>query len=638
MCWSLSVLLSLVESRPASAQDSLLMLRPTAMTYTNSLDPDRNFAAETTLKVSKTQFHTYLGFDLSGVADPGAIVAASLEVNIGASGATKPSLVVQQTGTDWSATTLTERNRPPTITTVLNPGDTSIPRAQSFISVPLHLSAARLGSQLSLVVGYQHSFTEVQLLESNPPTLRLVVRSQPAAAARASVGSNALPYPIAPVASSGRKVFAHYFPPYPISLDNRDASSDYYTRHYLSPGGEKGKFRAVGGLLRDRPLARKPLAGDYRLADAMTEVRQAASAGIDGFTVNIMNWSGPNWERSLRMAKAASQSRTGFVTIPNIDLSSSARKASVATIAARLNTFYAQPSAYRLPDGRYVLSSFLAEQHSPGWWRDLATVMDTRYGKKIAFIAVFLHLSDERITSYRSVSYAMSIWGLRTPESVRRSPDKAGKVHKAGVRWMAPIAVQDVRHRTRRYAESGNTETLRASWKRALADKADLVQLVTWNDYSESTHFAPSKAHGSAFLDLNGFYATQFKTKRRPPITGDEVIISHRVQGYARKPTAQPGTMNWALSGTLTKPRDTVEVVTLLKKSATVTVRAGSKTTTYVAPAGMHARVVALSRGRMSASAVRAGVTVASVASPHTVTSTPTRWDLQYYAASSRTR
>src|SRR5215204_2976474 len=37
---------------------------------------------------------------------------------------------------------------------------------------------------------------------------------------------------------SEKKVFAHYFTPYPISLDNKTADLDYYTQNYLNPYGE----------------------------------------------------------------------------------------------------------------------------------------------------------------------------------------------------------------------------------------------------------------------------------------------------------------------------------------------------------------------------------------------------------------
>ncbi len=98
------------------------------------------------------------------------------------------------------------------------------------------------------------------------------------------------------ITDSGPKVFAHYFPPYPISLDNAPSDKDYYSTDYLKVNGEGGKYAAVGGLLRDRPLGRAPLSNsNFRLADMRTEVRQAKAAGIDGFTLNIMSLQGSNW-------------------------------------------------------------------------------------------------------------------------------------------------------------------------------------------------------------------------------------------------------------------------------------------------------------------------------------------------------
>ena len=87
---------------------------------------------------------------------------------------------------------------------------------------------------------------------------------------------------------SRHKVFANWVSSLPISLDNKNPASDYYKVNYLSPRGEHGKHAAYGGYLRDRPLGRKPLkTSSWRLADMKTEVRQAISEGIDGFTVVI---------------------------------------------------------------------------------------------------------------------------------------------------------------------------------------------------------------------------------------------------------------------------------------------------------------------------------------------------------------
>jgi hypothetical protein len=204
------------------------------------------------------------------------------------------------------------------------------------------------------------------------------------------------------------------------------------------------------------------------------------------------------------------------------------------------------------------------------------------------------------------------------------------------VKWMAPVAVQDARHHGLIYAEAGNTETLRASWIRAMEDQADLVQLVTWNDYSESTHFAPSRAHGRSFLDVNGYYSTHFKTGRAPLITGDELVVTHRIIKHGTEPTVQSGRMKPNLSGSTAKARDTVEVVAMLKAPAELAISVGPTVTTFSAPAGLSSTTVPLQEGAVSAMASRAGHRVATVTSPHAVVASLPFYDLQYYAASSR--
>ena len=81
-------------------------------------------------------------------------------------------------------------------------------------------------------------------------------------AARAAPSRSPWPFerpPLKALRRSPRKVFAHYFSPFPISIDNRDPESDYYARGYLSVDGERGKHRAYGGYLRQVVTAFKQL-------------------------------------------------------------------------------------------------------------------------------------------------------------------------------------------------------------------------------------------------------------------------------------------------------------------------------------------------------------------------------------------
>jgi len=87
-----------------------------------------------------------------------------------------------------------------------------------------------------------------------------------------------------------KKVFAHYFYPFPLSIDNKPADADYYNAQYLNPKGENGKHAALGGYLRQRPLPVVPKSSaDVRLQNVEIEVRMAIARGITGFTIDVMS-------------------------------------------------------------------------------------------------------------------------------------------------------------------------------------------------------------------------------------------------------------------------------------------------------------------------------------------------------------
>jgi hypothetical protein len=197
---------------------------------------------------------------------------------------------------------------------------------------------------------------------------------------------------------------------------------------------------------------------------------------------------------------------------------------------------------------------------------------------------------------------------------------------------MAPIAVQDSRPSQFVYAESANTEALRASWQRAIDDGADYAQIISWNDYSEMTAVAPSVHHGYAYLDINAYYQAAFQTGAVPAIEREAVFVTHRVQSHSAIPTYNHRLMTWWNGGT--EPRDTVEVLTFLNAPASVDVIVGGTTTTYVAPAGDFAMVVPLSTGGVQAIVSRGRATVGVVSSPFTVQTAPYVQDLEYFAAS----
>ncbi|MDP9417051.1 MAG: DNRLRE domain-containing protein, partial [Actinomycetota bacterium] len=380
----------------------------------------------------------------------------------------------------------------------------------------------------------------------------------------------------------------------------------------------------------------------WRLRDMETDVRNAIAAGIDGFAIDLLqlgDTGGQWWTNTNLLMQAASNVDPDFNILLMPDMAGSVGTKSQDTLAKYVAQLGKYRSAHRLGDGRLVVSPFLAEKHDAAWWATFLNVMKTKYATPVAFVPCFL---EERTNAdaFASISYGMSHWGARNPQwndpyatfSTSRL-GRVAKIHSLGKMWMQPVSLQDERPRSYVFEEAENTTNLRYTWKIARDSRSEWVQLPTWNDYVEGTQFAPSAKHGWTFLDINAYYLTWYKTRVQPTIVRDTVYVTHRTQPHAAKPTfAQTKLM--ALRGG-SPARDTVEALTFLKAAGSVTITVGSKTHTCAVDAGVDTCTVPLSPGTVAAKVVRNGTTVASVTSPHKVTSTPYVQDLQYVGASS---
>jgi Glycosyl hydrolase family 71 len=453
----------------------------------------------------------------------------------------------------------------------------------------------------------------------------------PSAGGGPSASSAPLPFDLpskVTLRSSPHKVFAHYFTPYPISLDNKPPDSDYYAQEYLDPHGENDKFLQYGGLLRERPLPRAPLDGDWQLKDMQTEVRRASAAGLDGFTVDLLSLSGYNWDRTKLLIKAAESVDSSFKIILMPDMTTLSDDGPAALVRA-VTELSGSPSMYRLGDGRMVLSPFYAEKQTASWWKDVLGQLRSN-GVDVAFVPCFLSWRANA-SSFASISYGFSDWGSRSPAANDNVESNALDAHSQGKIWMQPVAPQDVRPRSAIYDEANNTENFRVTWEGAIAG-ADWVQLPTWNDYSESAEVAPSTHISWTFLDLTSYYLTKFKTGSAPKLVRDVAYLTHRVQFVDAKPSLQTTLMS--LRSGSSPARDAVEVLTFLTAPANVHVTVGSNSYDYTAAAGVQAKIFPLATGTVSVSLSRDGTALDSVTSPFPVTGSIQVQDLAYHAVS----
>ncbi|MFE3761776.1 glycoside hydrolase family 71 protein [Streptomyces sp. NPDC059104] len=450
--------------------------------------------------------------------------------------------------------------------------------------------------------------------------------------------AGALPFDLPPpaalrsAAAAGKLVFAHYFTPYPLSLDNASADADYYTRNYLRPGGENGKHERYGGLLRDRPLPVAPKDGDWEYANLRQEVRTARGAGIDGFTLDLLSLTGRNRERADLLMRAAHEVDPAFKVMLMPDMTSLDTD-DPAVLADALAALARYPAAHRLGDGRLVVSPFKAEEKSPAWWTRMMDTLRARYGVRTALVPLFLDFGAHN-EAYAPISYGFSEWGSRSYAGQEGATADVDRAHGLGKIWMQPVSVQDARPNQGIYDEAGNTATLRTTWTHAIDDGADWVQLTTWNDYSEGSQFAPSLHNGYAYLDLTSYYLTRFKTGQWPRIVRDTLYLTSRTQFAASGPTGGQSLLMSPRKGSAA-PRDTVEVLSFLTEPATVRTTVGPARDEHAAPAGPHAELLPLKPGTSSAEVVRDGRTAASVELPYRVDGTVAVQDLQYYAATS---
>jgi hypothetical protein len=293
----------------------------------------------------------------------------------------------------------------------------------------------------------------------------------------------------------------------------------------------------------------------------------------------------------------------------------------------------AHPTAVaKMPDGKVVLAPYGAEKHDDAWWNGALSAMGAA-GVPVAFVPLFSNVPWAAAAKAMKASVPMvgvAAWGARTPSAAKSYATAATTAHAEGLLWMAPVAPQDMRPKDLVSREASNSATFRIEWEDAIADGADWVQLVTWNDYSESTEVSPSLRTQWSFADLATYYTAWFKTGTAPKIVRDRILYFHRAHATTAKPDLGKqtgGAFTWKDG---TAPADDIEMVAFLTAPATLEIQIGTRVDRLEAKAGLTSFRVSLATGTPEFRIVRAGVTVQRTTSTWPVTDTITYQDLLY--------
>jgi hypothetical protein len=414
---------------------------------------------------------------------------------------------------------------------------------------------------------------------------------------------------------STKKVFAHYFSPFPLSIDNLPPAVDYYNTQYLTKDGESDKWIKEGGYLRSRPLGTNPsLLSTWQQLNMEAQVRTAIARGITGFTFDTMSASeatdsnGPL--QTMLAAAQAVDSRFKIVVMPDITTLGSDSAAVVQIITAVAGN----PAAYRLSDGRLVVTAFDANLNSAAWWQAVLNTLSAQ-GIKVAFVPTFLGWAGYA-SSFASLSYGFGDWGTATApaaSSMQSDPETAHSTY--GKIFMMPVDPQQYRPKDFVFWEAGNSAAFRNAWSSAIQGNSDWIQLVTWSDFSESSEVEPytdatlSTDIGTGYYDLNGYYAAWFLTQTQPTITHDVLYYFYR-----REPTNAAGaaqsTLDTASGGT--PAENDIELVAFLTAPGELKITIGGKTYTQNAAAGVTSFKVPSQPGTPLFTLSRSGVDVFS--------------------------
>lgn len=281
------------------------------------------------------------------------------------------------------------------------------------------------------------------------------------------------------------------------------------------------------------------------------EIREAQAAGIDGFALNVGAWSAePVYKARTRLIyDAAERLGTGFRLFFSMDMSGT------NDIQDAIRTFKDRPSTFRCGD-KIVVSTFGRNQLD---WKGGVFEPLKAEGVDVFFVPFFWPNPVTELPGYQDAvgilnTYSNLLDGLflfgaaglpaqlaAANAAYARALRETGKLFMAGYTphyWGSKQSSDG-----RRYYETSGGEGTELQWSSIITNRPDWVQIVTWNDFNESTYLCPVADPGkyfdellspvrnshAAYLELSRYFIQWFKTDHQPAIEQDALFYFYRV-------------------------------------------------------------------------------------------------------------
>lgn len=447
-----------------------------------------------------------------------------------------------------------------------------------------------------------------------------------------------------------KKVYAHYMGCYP-------AGTGPTRYHRLNAGNDVHHDRGDdvsrrGGRFRNFDLV-PPEPGLTFEESADLEIRRALRIGIDGFAIDA--WAGGDGAKQVfeALIKVAAEKNYPFeVTIclddagpgdvrsllekhgQNPKLARRDGKPLIFTYFSHgkaMGTLYAEIDP-RTPDSEREAAVSRLRATELGWH-----LIGQSFRKAEEQVGQPVYFTYDLIYFFHNVPKELILPGMQTRAAAaiaRHVPmlasfgtygfgygdkleDIAQAVRDTGAEWGGPGGM----HQKENILPGGGelfmpkgTEWLRGVWDGMIRDQASLIQLITWNDYTENTNLAPGYNTRYTVYDLTGYFIDWWRKGEPPAVERDRVYLTSAK--YPKDAKSWPFTIR--------ERRDrALEVLTLL--TAPATVRLPGRDLQYDAPAGLHAAQLPLTPGPVIVEIVRNGKIALRLESPEPITERPFR-------------
>jgi glucan endo-1,3-alpha-glucosidase len=347
-------------------------------------------------------------------------------------------------------------------------------------------------------------------------------------------------------------------------------------------------------------------AADAGVNDFKKEIIEAQKRGVDGFVLNAGGWNlnEPVYKRRvLNIYEAAKQLGTGFLLFMSAD--DKAR----AEIEDMIVSFRNHPNQFRYK-GKPVISTFSGG--APG---DPLTRKVHQLGGVIVpyyFPSPVTELPELKHATYIMKAYPdidgfFYFGAAGAPSRIAESIVTLSTTLKAqGKLFMAGITpYYRGNGKNFRLFETHGFEGMAQEWKAAITSGATWIELVTWNDWGESTYLAPLDAGvkpklwdghfgqlflpHNAYLDASKYYIDWFKRGRAPVITKDQLYYFYRLHRKDRHVTVNAANdkKGFGLPSGSDQLIDNIYVTLFLTKAARLLINSGDSQIEFQVAAGV---------------------------------------------------